>query len=115
MLSFKNRFHGHGSLAYVYRKGKNLRSKLITLKFLTNYYRRFSRVSVVVSKKVKKTAIGRNRIRRRVYEIIYPLINNFEQIFDVVLIINQPEIDNLSYQELKDKITTLFQEAHLIK
>jgi len=69
VLSKTNRFHGHGSLNYVYRKGHNARSPYCAMKFVRGKYDNY-RVSVVVSKKVAKSAPDRNRIRRRVYEAI---------------------------------------------
>lgn len=114
MLKFKNRFHGHNSLSYVYRHGKTWRSKLITLKFLHNNYRQYSRVAVVVSKKVEKTAVGRNRIRRRIYEIIYHQLLNFKMVLDLVIIVQQNELNKLNYLELKTKIETALRENQLI-
>ena len=70
MLAQKNRFHGHGSLRYVYANGNAVRTQKIVVKFTRNPHRTDSRFAVVVSKKVLKSAVGRNRIRRRVYEII---------------------------------------------
>ena len=69
MLSKTHRFHGYGSLNYVYRKGQTARSPYCAMKFVQGKYDNY-RVSVVVSKKVAKSAPERNRIRRRVYEAI---------------------------------------------
>jgi len=38
---------------------------------------------VVVSKKVHKSAVGRNRIRRRVYEILRQHVPHFTGVYDV--------------------------------
>ena len=70
MLSQRYRFHGHGSLNYLRRHGKSLRAVHMLVKFVPHLRRRYPRFAVVVSKKVCKSAVGRNRIRRRVYEII---------------------------------------------
>ena len=70
MLQQCNRFHGHGSLKFVYKNGQAVRSSIATIKYVKNPYRNHSRFAVVVSKKVLKSAVRRNRIRRRVYEII---------------------------------------------
>ena len=69
MLSKINRFHGYGSLNYVYRKGQTVRSPYCVMKFASGKHDAY-RVAVVVSKKVAKSAPSRNRIRRRVYEAI---------------------------------------------
>ena len=56
MLAYKNRFHGHGSLRYVYSNGTSVRTQKITVKFAQNPRRKDSRFAVVVSKKVLKSA-----------------------------------------------------------
>jgi ribonuclease P protein component len=70
MISSAHRFHGHGSLRFVYRKGKTMRSPELLLKFATNPRRKHYRAAVVVSTKISKSAVVRNRIRRRIYEEI---------------------------------------------
>lgn len=114
MINFKNRFHGHGSLSFVHRKGETLRSKFLSIKFLNNKFRRHSRVAVVISKKNAKTAVLRNRIRRRIYEVIRLEIPKFKQICDLVIIVNSAEIETLSNSDLTQKLQHLLSEAELI-
>jgi ribonuclease P protein component len=115
MLSFVNRFHGHGSLRYVYKNGQAIRSRLITIKYTTNPHRKHSRFAVVVSKKVHKGAVGRNRMRRRVYEIIRHELSNIPQAHDVAVMIFSSEVINLPSDELADTIRQLFTQADLYK
>ncbi len=68
MLGKSHRFHGYNSLKGVYQRGQNARGQLISLKFTSRGGGRPYRVAVVVSRKVNKSAVVRNRIRRRVYE-----------------------------------------------
>jgi ribonuclease P protein component len=68
MIARKHRFHGYGSLKYVYQNGKSVRGPLNVLKYAPNPKRTQYRLAVVVSKKVAKSAVTRNRIRRRIYE-----------------------------------------------
>lgn len=70
MLAKSHRFHGLGSLRPVYRQGQTVRSSQISLRYRLNSRRETYRASVVVSRKVHKSAVKRNRIRRRIYEII---------------------------------------------
>lgn len=70
MIAKKYRFHGHGSLNYLFRNGKTTKYGRVLVRYVTNKRRDDSRVSVIVSKKISKSAVVRNRIRRRVYEII---------------------------------------------
>ena len=69
MLSKKYRFHSRGGVKYVYQHGETIREREASLVFVPNS-RGFTRMAVVVSKKVEKTAVLRNRIRRRAYEVL---------------------------------------------
>lgn len=68
MISSKYRFHGQNGIRLVYRKGQTIRTKHCAVKYLVNTQGESYRISVVVSKKVAKSAPMRNRIRRRLYE-----------------------------------------------
>lgn len=116
MINNKFRFHGHGSLKYVFSKGLAIRSSLFTVKYAANSRRHSPRLSVVVSKKVLKSAVGRNRIRRRIYELgrtsILPSLKN---ITDVVIITTSAEVATMPAEELKTVLTGLFEQANLLK
>lgn len=73
MISRKHRFHGYNSLRHVYQKGKHLKSAALSVKYLHNDRRSSYRAAVVVSRKVSKSAVQRNRLRRQLYETIRPL------------------------------------------
>lgn len=68
MIIKRHRFHGHGSLKRVYANGGRARAGQIGLRFSRRDNKRPYRVAVVVSRKVSKSAVTRNRIRRRIYE-----------------------------------------------
>ncbi|MDO4902561.1 MAG: ribonuclease P protein component [bacterium] len=111
MLAYKNRFHGHGSLRYVYAKGDAVRTQKIVVKFTPNSRRKDSRFAVVVSKKVLKSAVGRNRIRRRVYEIIRHELPEIEGVFDVAVMVFHKSVREMPHEELRDSIKEIFSEA----
>jgi ribonuclease P protein component len=69
MISRTNRFHGYSSLRNVYRHGSTARGPLFAVKAIANPKRRSYRLAVVVSRKVNKSAVARNRMRRRLYEL----------------------------------------------
>lgn len=115
MIPALNRFHGHNSLRYVYANGKAARSQLITVKTVPNSRRKHSRFSVVVSKKVIKSAVGRNRIRRRLYEYVRSRINQIDGIHDVVLICTSAELRTLPYADISAQLDQLFIKAGLFK
>ncbi|HET8884004.1 MAG TPA: ribonuclease P protein component [Candidatus Saccharimonadales bacterium] len=115
MLSFSHRFHGHGSLRFVYKNGQAIRSHLITIKYTHNPHRKNSRFAVVVSKKVHKSAVGRNRIRRRIYEIVRHELPAIPQAHDVAIMVFSSEVMHLPADELTETIRQLFTQANLYK
>src|SRR5258708_37516320 len=85
MISKRHRFHGYGSLRYVYKNGTTVRGPLFGLKTVKNPKRDSYRLAVVVSKKVNKSAVARNRIRRSLYEAVRLLEADIIQPYDIVL------------------------------
>lgn len=76
--------------------------------------RGFTRIAVVVSKKVMKTAVGRNRIRRRVYEI---LRKNFELVpkgRDYIFVIFSKEVMEMPNVELEKLLGELVEESKIV-
>ncbi|HWB39285.1 MAG TPA: ribonuclease P protein component [Candidatus Saccharimonadales bacterium] len=70
MLDRSHRFHGYGSLRATYQRGQTLRGQALSLRFSVRNNNKPYRVAVVVSKQVSKSAVTRNRIRRRIYEAV---------------------------------------------
>lgn len=70
MITNAHRFRGRKGLDYLYKKGAVVRVQGASLKYVPNQKRSTYRAAVVVSKKVHKSAVVRNRIRRRIYEQI---------------------------------------------
>ena len=115
MLSNIFRFHGHGSLRYVYKNGQAVRSHFVTVKYTSNPHRKTSRFAVVVSKKVLKSAIGRNRVRRRVYEVIRHELPHIKNVHDVVVIVFSAELATMPAEDLSVTLRQLFDQAGLYK
>ncbi|MDO4870533.1 MAG: ribonuclease P protein component [Candidatus Saccharibacteria bacterium] len=115
MIPFKNRFHGHNSLTFTYKNGQTIRTKLFTIKFCPNPRKRFSRIAVVISKKVAKHAVKRNFVRRRVYSLLHPKISQFTKNYDLIFIAHSLELAEINFSELEQKITNELQQAQIIK
>lgn len=114
MIPYKYRFHGHSSLDYVYKNGQTSRSRIINIKSIINKKRNESRIAVVVGRKVIKSAVKRNLIRRRVYEYIRPKISQFTSPNDVVIIITSIEILSMSYKDIANQLDQLLGQAKII-
>ncbi|MNH58425.1 ribonuclease P [compost metagenome] len=113
MLTIHHRFHGHGSLRYVYKNGEAIRSRLMTLKYIVNPHRGHSRFAVVISKKVLKSAVRRNRVRRRVYEVIRLELPKLRPAHDMALMIFNSEVESMPSDELTMLIRQLFEQADI--
>jgi ribonuclease P protein component len=85
MISRAHRFHGPNSLNYVYRNGATVRGPLFAVKSIVNNRRDQYRVAVVVSRKVHKSAVVRNRIRRRLYGAVKTLDVRISDPYDIVI------------------------------
>ena len=112
MINKKYRFHSRGGVRWVYQHGKTVRKPQMSLVFCENT-RGFTRFAVVVSKKVDKTAVKRNRIRRRVYETIR---KNFELIplkKDYVFIVYSKKVFDMPQGELEKILGELVKESEV--
>lgn len=104
MLSKKNRFYGQGAIRYINRKGRPLRSQLFTIKYVRSRQPHEFRVAVVVSKKITKSAPKRNRIRRRIYEIMRTDASCYLKGNDIVILVFSDKIATMPHKELKDSL-----------
>jgi len=114
MIAQKHRFHGLGSLRFVYQNGKTVRGGTLAVKYIGNPRRQTYRCAVVVSKKVNKSAVARNRIRRRVYEIVRGLEVNIKAPYDIVITIFSDEVRTMPAEQLQKTVHELLQQAGMI-
>ena len=73
----------------------------------------FTRMAVVVSKKVEKSAVGRNRIRRRVYEILRLNIDSIPKKTDYIFVIYSKDVIKMEFGELTKMIGKLVKESQI--
>ena len=113
MLSKKYRFHSRGGVRYTYQNGKSIRGSKISLVFADNS-RNKQRYAVVVSKKVLKSAVGRNRIRRRVYEAVRVELPKIQKPVDCIFTVYSKEILNTDFKLIQKTIRDLLKEANIL-
>lgn len=107
MLIRRHRFHGYNSLRAVYSKGRNVRGASLNLRYLKRDPRRPYRAAVVVSSKVSKSAVKRNRIRRRVYEIVRARSDLIAPGTDLIFTVYSVQLAAASQADLDNQITEL--------
>jgi ribonuclease P protein component len=114
MVDKAHRFQGHGSLRFVYQKGNIVRGQYSSLKYICNNRRQTFRVAVVVSRKVHKSAVVRNRIRRRVFEIVRLQSERITQPYDLVFLIYNDQLSSLPATEVQAAIMYQLRKAAVL-
>ncbi|HSX46646.1 MAG TPA: ribonuclease P protein component [Patescibacteria group bacterium] len=114
MIARKHRFHGHGSLRYVYQHGETVRGPLTAIKFTLNKHRKDYRLAVVVSKKVNKSAVKRNRIRRRLYEAVRGHETDLTAPYDMVVTVFHEQVGQMPDDELQRLVVAQLRQAHIL-
>lgn len=110
MLTRSHRFHGHNAIRPIYQKGKSAYSANCKLLW-SPAQRQDYRVAVVVSKKVHKSAVVRNRIRRRLYEIVRLYAKDTELQNDYVFVVQSEKLASLPPQEVIAEIQSLLKKS----
>ncbi len=70
---------------------------------------------MVVSKKVSKSAVTRNRIRRRVYELFRRELVSLQNRHDIVVTVVAPTFATMPPDELEAVMTNMLRSAKLYK
>lgn len=115
MLKKNHRFHGRNSLRYIYQHSRTIREPLLTLRYGINKRRRGYRVAVVVSKKINKSAVKRNRIRRRLYQFIRLNQSKITKPYDIVINVLDDEIATLPSEQLKNTMKKVFSQTEIFE
>ena len=114
MISNTHRFHGRSSLRFVYQRGQTIRGQLVSLKYIHNDRQPNYRVAVVVSRKVSKSAVVRNRIRRRLYEIVRTNSKLISEPYDLVFTVYSEEASKISSSNLKNIVLSTLNKAGVL-
>jgi ribonuclease P protein component len=114
MIARQHRFHGLGSLKFVYSKGGSVRSRDCTLKYILNTRRKSYRAAVVVSRKVNKSAVVRNRIRRRIYEALRDNEPHIQEPYDIVISVFSESIADIPVSDVNKIVKTLLTQADIL-
>jgi ribonuclease P protein component len=98
----------------LYARGESVRSGALALRFASAPPQRTTyRLAVVVSRKVSKSAVVRNRIRRRLYENVRILSSSFTSPYDLLLVVYDEKIAILPSDNLTQEVAKLIQKAKL--
>ena len=114
MISRQNRFHGYNSLNFVYRRGESVRDYHLALRYIRNPRRSTHRIAVIVSRKVDKSAVQRNRIRRRLYEVVRLHESAINGPYDIVFTVFSGQLADVPADKLARIVIGLCHKAGII-
>lgn len=115
MISSEHRFHGRTSLKFVYKNGRVVRGPFFSIKYALNPKRQDYRAAVVVSRKVNKSAVVRNRLRRRLYEVLREVEGRITQPTDIVITVFSENLDELTPAKLERQLKDQLKAARILK
>ncbi len=112
MLNKRNRLTKQKDFDHVFQKGlsgfdKNLGAKIVKNNFQEN------RFGVIVSSKVSKKAVERNKTKRRIREIIKNHLDKIAPGFDIVIVV-LPESQKKSFKELENSFLKNLKKLKLL-
>ena len=99
-----HRLKKNSQFSYIFKKGQRKYSKFLTLFVIQSKYDNYL-IGYSISKKVGK-AHDRNKLKRRLKEIIFS--NNLAKNFNNYVIVAKPGICELSYDNLKKEVFSVF-------
>ena len=108
MIGKANRFHGHRSVSQV--RGEVAHGRLMSIRFTKNNKSDY-RLAVVVSKKIAPTAVMRNRIRRRLFELVRTEKLLTGQPVDLIIYAKTSAIGEMEHADLGREVSSLTKKA----
>lgn len=113
MLSVKHRLTKEKDFKKIHASGRSFFSSWLRLRYLANN-QELSRLAVVVSTKVSKKAVKRNRVKRQLREIIRLNLAKVKPGYDITISVNNKALDK-DYKDLEKETLKLFAKARLLK
>lgn len=111
MLPKENRLKKQKDFDSVLRSREIFFGKFLILKRIENNLKE-SRVAFIVSKKVSSKAIVRNKIKRRLREIVRGDLKKIKNGYDIVFF-TKKGVEKMEYSEVKKEVEQLFKKSNL--
>lgn len=110
MLSRKHSLTKKKDIEKVFKKGQIYFSSFFNIKFLNNNLT-YSRFCIIVSAKISRKSVVRNKLKRRLRAIIYKNLANFSKNYDII-ILTKPAAVVAEYKQLDQNLINLFKKLN---
>lgn len=107
----KLRLRNRRDFSYIYRSGKSFANQQLILYWNRQLKAEPIRLGVSASKKIGN-AVVRNRMRRKMKEIVRLHIDHIKPQLDLIIIVRKPAV-TMSYQQLERSVQHLLKKAKL--
>jgi len=113
MLPTKNRLKKKKDFEKILKEGRSVKWDGLALKYYSNSFKE-SRFGIIVSKRVSKRAVVRNKIKRRIREILRRELKKIKKGQDIILFVF-PELKNKEFLEIQEMVIKLLKKGKLLK
>lgn len=113
MLPKINRLKKAKDIEKVVRTGQGIKEGFLILKFIKNNLNQ-NRFGVSVSQKISKKATLRNKIKRRLINLLNSKLKKIKEGIDIFLIV-LPGLENKDFWETEETINKIFNKAKILK
>ena len=112
MLPNKYRLKNKKDFEKVFKKGKSFKEDFLILKIVPNNSNQI-RFGFIISQKTSKKATLRNKLKRRISEILRLKIEKMKKGIDAILIA-LPGIEKKDFWEIEEIVKNLFKKAEVL-
>jgi len=113
MLDKKNCLKKKKDFKKIIEDGKKIEKEFLVLKFSKNSLGDVTRIGFVVSQKVAKKAFLRNKIKRRLREIVKNNLDNLKSGYDLIFF-TKKAIKEKDFLEMKKTVEQILKQAKLL-
>ena len=112
MLPRKYKLKKDNDFKRIFNNGKYGQEGFIKIKSLENDLE-ISRFSFIVGLKVSKKAVLRNKIKRRLEEVVHSVFQQIESGFDIIVFIDKIILEK-KYTEIEENLINLLKKSKII-
>lgn len=113
MLPKTNRLKRKKDIERVFKRGRGVKEDFLSLKVIKNNFEN-SRVALLVSRKISKKATLRNKIRRKLSELVRAKMKKVKKGMDLILVA-APGLEEKDFWEINETVDKLLQKAKCFK
>ena len=113
MLPKINRIAKKPEITAIFKNGRLFKNRNLNLRVLKNNLN-LCRFIFIVSNKVAKKAVRRNKIKRWLREIVYKTLDKFNAGYDIMLVA-RPSIINQDFKDLNEELLASFSKMKILR